>query len=131
MTVSNARRLELYDKMRQAIGDEPAATLMEILPPMDATDIATRHDVDHATIVLRGEMTELRSELRGEMAELRSELRGEMAEIRGEIAELRGAVVAQFGEFRGEFKASTRHSMITIIAAAVTIWLTFYVPSVI
>ena len=42
-----------------------------------------------------------------------------------------GALRADFGEMRGEFRASTRHTIITIVAAAVTIWLTFYVPSVI
>jgi hypothetical protein len=44
------------------------------------------------------------------------------------MAELRGELLAAFGELRGEFKASTRHTIITIVGAAVTIWLTFYLP---
>jgi hypothetical protein len=56
------------------------------------------------------------------MIEVRSDLRGEMhLEF--------GALRADFGALRGEFRASTRHTIITIVAAALTIWLTFYVPT--
>jgi hypothetical protein len=51
---------------------------MELLPPMDPSELATK-----------GDLAVLRAELRGEMVELRGEMRGEMAELRGEIAELR------------------------------------------
>jgi hypothetical protein len=124
MSVSEARRLELYEKIKQTLGAEPAATLMDILPPMSASDIATKADVEHVTYVLRGEMAELRSELRGEMAELRSELRGEMADLRGELR-------SSFADLRADFKTSNRHTIIAIVSAAVTVWLTFYVPTVI
>ena len=46
------------------------------------------------------------------MAELRAEMRGEMAEL------------------RAEFLASSRHTMVTILAAAVSIWLTFHLAQV-
>jgi hypothetical protein len=75
---------------------------------MASTDIATKQDLENLAI-----------QLRGEMAELRGEMRGEFAHLRGEFAEL-----------RGEFRASTRHMIVTIIAAAVSIWLTFYLPAV-
>jgi hypothetical protein len=79
---------------------------------MASTDIATKQDLENLAIQLRGEMAELRGELRGEMAELRGDLRGEFALL------------------RGEFRASTRHTIVTLIAAAVSIWLTFYLPAV-
>ncbi len=50
------------------------------------------------------------------MAELRGELRGETAALRGELI--------------GEFRASTRHTIVTIVAAAVSIWLSLYLPAV-
>ena len=136
---------ELYDKLREVIGSEPAATSMEILPPMSSSDIATTNDVEHVAVALRGDMAELGSELRGEMTELRSDMRTEMTELRtdltGQMIEVRsdlrgemhlefGALRADFGALRGEFRASTRHTIITIVAAALTIWLTFYVPTV-
>jgi hypothetical protein len=144
MDVSQARRFELYDKMRQTIGNDHAATLMEILPPMDANDIATKRDVENATVVMRGEMTELRSELRREITELRTDLRTEMADLRvdltgmthSELGAMRadlstalGMINAQFGELRGEFKASTRHTIVTVVAAATTVWLTAVIPT--
>jgi hypothetical protein len=69
-------------------------------------------------------MAELRGELRGEMNGLRGELLGEMNGLRGEL-------IGAFAELHGEFRASSRHTMVTIIAAAVSIWLTFYLPNVI
>jgi hypothetical protein len=53
--------------MRTVIGSEPAATVMEILPPMSSSDIATKDDTEHIAGVLRGEMIEFRSEPRSEM----------------------------------------------------------------
>ena len=98
--------------MKDAWGEPLASALLEQLPPMASTDIATKQDLENLAIQLRGEMTELR----GEMSELRGELRGEMTALRGELI--------------GEFRASTRHTIVTIIAAAVSIWLTFYLPAV-
>jgi hypothetical protein len=125
VSISEARRLELYDKLKETIGGEPAATLMEILPPMSASEIATHADVEHASVLLRGEM----AELRGEMAELRAELRGEMAELRGELRGEMGELRGDFGLLRAEFKASSRHTIVTIVAAAATIWLSVVLPN--
>lgn len=79
---------------------------------MAPDDYATKHDIEHLAVQLRGEM----AELRGEMSELRGELKGEMAALRGELV--------------GEFRASSRHTLVTIVAAAVSIWLSFYLPAV-
>lgn len=116
---SGSDRLALYGMMKEAWGEPLASALLEQLPPMASTDIATKQDLENLAIQLRGEM----SELRGEMSELRGELRGEMAALRAEL-------VGEFAELRGEFRASTRHTIVTIIAAAVSIWLTFYLPAV-
>lgn len=123
MSTTGAQRLELYDRLKESIGGETAALLMESLPPMNLSEIATASDVERSAGALGGEMAQLRTELRGEMAELRAELRGEMAGLRGE---LRG----DFAELRAEFKASTRHTIVTIVAAAMTVWLSVYLPAV-
>ena len=115
MAATEPDRYEIYEMMRQAWGEPLATVMIRRVPLMDLTQLATKQDVDNMAIQLRGEMSELRgemSELRGEMAELRAEMRGEMAEL------------------RAEFRASSRHTMVTIIAAAVSIWLTFYLPQV-
>lgn len=109
---SGSDRLALYGMMKEAWGEPLASALLEQLAPMASTDIATKQDLENLASQLRGEMAELRGELRGEMAELRGEMRGEFALL------------------RGEFRASTRHTIVTIIAAAVSVWLTFYLPAV-
>ena len=67
-------RLALYGMMKDAWGEELASALLEQLPPMANTDIATKQDLENLAVQLRGEMSELRGELRGEMSELRGEL---------------------------------------------------------
>ena len=46
------------------------------------------------------------------------------------MAELRGEMRGQFALLRGELRASTLHMIVTIIAAGVSIWLSFYLPTV-
>ena len=130
--------------MKDKIGPTGADLLLEALPPMDTSQIATKTDVDNVRIELRGEMSELRgefAELRGEFAELRgematefasvrSEMTTEFASVRGEVSDLRSELLVAVGNLHSDFKLSTRNTIITIIAAAITIWLTFYVPAV-
>lgn len=105
---SGTDRFALYEMMREAWGEPLATALTEQIPPMASSDIATKQDIENLAVQLRGEMSQLRGELRGEMSELRGE----------------------FAELRGEFRASSRHTLVTIIAAAVSIWLSFYLPTV-
>ena len=78
---TEAERRDLFGALERSLGAVPAATLMELLPPVDWGDVARRADVEAQGVALRGEMAELRGELRGEMAELR----GEMAELSARI----------------------------------------------
>jgi hypothetical protein len=95
--VSDRDRRALFEGLAGLLGEERAATMMELLPPVGWGDVMRQAD----GVALRAEMAELRSELRGEMAELRSELRGEMAELRGEMAELRGELARLEGRVAG------------------------------
>ena len=63
---STADRLRLYEHAKETWGDEPARTLMELLPA-DPSELATKSD-----------LAVLRAELREEMAQLRGELRSEL-----------------------------------------------------
>ena len=89
--VSDQDRRELYDVLERRLGQGPAATMMELLPPVGWADVARQSDL----VAIRGEM----SELRGEISELRGELKGDMAglraELKGEIGELRAELRAQ------------------------------------
>ena len=127
---SGTDRFALYEMMREAWGEPLATALTEQIPPMASSDIATKQDVDNLAVHLRGEMSELRGELRGEMSELRGEIRGEMTALRGELLGPFSEVRGEFAELRGEFRASSRHTLVTIVAAAVSIWLSFSLPAV-
>lgn len=58
MSVDERRRLHLYEAARERLGNEAADTLMELLPPMDPSELATK-----------GDLAVLRAELRSEIAE--------------------------------------------------------------
>jgi hypothetical protein len=99
--VSDEARRDLYDALERRLGQGPAGTLMELLPPVGWADVARTSDL----VAVRGEMAQLRGEigeLRGEMGVLRgemSEIRGEMSEIRGEIAKLSARIDGQIPRF--------------------------------
>ena len=86
MSVSDADRRHLFERLEAALGESGAAVLMELLPPVGWADVARQSDI----AALRGEM----AELRGEMAELRAELRGEMAELRAHVDSLVPKLIA-------------------------------------
>ncbi len=103
--VSDQDRRELYMALEQQLGGGPAATMMELLPPVGWADVARQSDlvaVRGEMAGLRGEMAQLRGEmgeLRGEMGELRGELKGELAEVRGELATLSARIDGQIPRF--------------------------------
>ncbi|MDQ4089076.1 MAG: hypothetical protein M3163_02050 [Actinomycetota bacterium] len=89
--VSDQDRRDLYMALERQLGGGPAATMMELLPPVGWADVARQSDL----VALRGEMAEIRGELKGAMAELRGEMAELRAGLKGEIAALRGDVKAQ------------------------------------
>ncbi len=103
--VSDEARRDLYDALERRLGQGPAGTLMELLPPVGWADVARTSDlvaVRGEMAQLRGEMGEIRGEMgeiRGEMGELRGELKGEMAEVRGELARLNARIDGQIPKF--------------------------------
>ena len=55
MTISEQQRLHLFKTLEQRLGDDDAATMMELLPPVGWADVATKHDLDAQSDLLRGE----------------------------------------------------------------------------
>jgi len=90
--VSDQDRRGLYDALEKRLGEGPAETLMELLPPVGWADVARQYDL----VAVRGEMAGLRGEMAG--------LRGEMGGLRGEMAELRAEVRGEIGELRAEVR---------------------------
>lgn len=86
MALDERHRLALHEAARNALGPEPALTLMELLPPVGWTDVATRHDLDD----LRRTVEEVDRRLSVRIDALDERLTGEMrnfaAEVRAEMA---------------------------------------------
>jgi hypothetical protein len=64
--VSDQARRELYDVLERRLGEGPATTMMELLPPVGWADVARQSDLT----ALRGEMAELRAEIRSQLPRL-------------------------------------------------------------
>jgi hypothetical protein len=84
---SQARQSELYARLQEVLGPQPAETLMTLFTTR--ADLATKADLTELRGELSGEMASLRGELRSEMAYLRGELRNEMAGLREDMRQLR------------------------------------------
>jgi len=80
MAVDEPRRLRFYEAMRQVLGEQEAATLMEYLPPVGWADVATKRDLDALRAELRGDTAEVRGDIHAEIAELRTEMHDALRE---------------------------------------------------
>ena len=63
--------------MVRGLGGGPAATMMELLPPVGWSDVARQSDLT----ARRGEMAQLRGELKVELSELRAELKAQVPRL--------------------------------------------------
>jgi len=85
-------RFHLRASLAQHIGDEPAARLMEALPPYNWTDIVTKND-------LKAEMAQVRLEIAGLRAEIHSLMRTQLIQMTTIFSIINASMVAvlQFG----------------------------------
>jgi len=119
MTTTEAERLRLLQRLEEVLGPDEATTLMDHLPPLGWSDVATKHDLaanrvltksdlDLGLAEFRIEMGEFRTEIREEFAEFRTEMRGEFRsfqiEMRGEMADFREEMRGEMADFREEMR---------------------------
>ena len=92
---SHARETELYARLQEVLGSQPAETLMTMLPTTD--QYATKADLSDLRIEMKTELTELKQDMR--------ELRGELSQfVRTFIVAQATAMVALTGIFIGVTK---------------------------
>ena len=89
--VSDQERRDLYDALERGLGEGPATTMMELLPPVGWSDLARQSDL----VAVRGEI----AEVRGEIAEVRGEIGRLRGELTGEIAKLSARIDGQIPKF--------------------------------
>ena len=74
MSITQSRRYEMHEVLREKLGVGIADTLVEHLPPEGWGDVATKKDLSQVRTELQMEIALLRSELHQEIALLRSEM---------------------------------------------------------
>lgn len=67
MAIDEQMRYEIHEWFRSEAGDERAAAIMSLLPPVGWADVATRHDLDHVGESLEHRMDVLAVGIRSEM----------------------------------------------------------------
>ncbi|MFP5319524.1 MAG: hypothetical protein ACLGI2_14680 [Acidimicrobiia bacterium] len=120
MSIDERSRHELFLRLEQVLGPEPASTLMEHLPPAGWADVATKHDVATLRRELSADMALLRSDLTSDMAVLRSDLTGQInkvgADLSGEIALVRSDLGGEISLVRSE-TVSMKHEILATVRA--------------
>jgi len=122
MSIDERSRHELYLRLEDALGPEPANTLMEHLPPVGWADVATRHDLEAHLGLLRTDLEAqvglLRTDLEAQMGLLRTDLEAQMGLLRhdleAQVGLLRTDLEAQMGLLRTDLEAQVgtlRHDL--------------------
>lgn len=97
MALDEADRHELYQRLEEAIGRGPTATIMTLLPHAGWDDVARTRDLDLLRAELRAEIAGVRTEV----AELRSDvadaLRSQTMTLLAAMVTISGLTVAAAG----------------------------------
>jgi chromosome segregation ATPase len=117
MTTGIRDRDTLYVRLREVLGDEQAATLMELLPP-DREQLATKADV----LAVKTDLQEVKTDLQDVKTELQAdiaELKAEVAGLKADFADMKSSMV-KFDERLWEFHGALRSQTRTFVTATVS-----------
>ena len=146
MTVTDAERAALHDKLTDVLGTKEASKLMEHLPPIGWDQLATKDDLkasegrlgaridgtnvrldetnarlDGTNVRLDGTNARLH-EMGMQLSEFRGEFSEFRGEIRGELSEFRGGFTAIRGEFHLALAKHFRQTLFVLIGFALAMW---------
>ena len=109
MSITDSKRTDIHNCLRDLMGHDMADIMMEFLPPVGWGEVVRRQDVNSLGVALRSEMSVMGSDLHTEIAEVRNGLKADIAEVRTEltakIAGVRNELKSDIAELRGEFVA--------------------------
>ena len=92
VAITEETRYQLFQRVEQVLGEDYAAILMELLPPVGWADVATKRDLDHQRVALTADIdamgAALRSEVHDQGVALRSEIHALGTELRSELRDL-------------------------------------------
>jgi hypothetical protein len=113
MAIDDRSRSDLLRRLDEVLGPDIAVLLMNHLPPTGWRDVATVHDLENQSVLLRSEMTQFGGELRSEIALLRSDLDARTDLLRAEIT---SAKLETLATLRGELANQTRTLVLGLFA---------------
>ena len=119
MTPSETKRLALFEKLVEALEEEPAVTLMEYLPPGGWDQVATKADLAATEERINGRFAKVDGRF--------AKIDGRFAKIDGRFAELEGRMEARFAEVNARIDTGltqTRNEMLKAINRQTYIWTT-------
>ena len=114
MPIDEKRRSELFRVMSEQLGEEPAITMFELLPP-PGSDLATRDDL-HG-LEQRMELMEQRLDARIDGVEQRLDAR--IDGVEQQLATLRHELTAVFRAELGQVAAGHTRAMVAAMATTV------------
>lgn len=91
MAIDERSRHAMYLRLEEVLGAEQATTLMEHLPPVGWSDVATRRDIEVLT---------------GEIGSLQAATTRDVDGLGREIGSLRAAITHGFDELRDQIRAA-------------------------
>ena len=120
-------RWALMRRLIEVLGEEEAETLMDSLPPVVWSQLATKDDLGALEKRLMSTMdtkfTEFKSEIRNEFTEFKSEIRNEFtdfkSEIRGDLGAMKGELTAMEGKWALQLARATRTMVLSFVGVAV------------
>lgn len=77
MSITEAERHELHQRLKEVLGPDKASILMEHLPPVGWADVATKQDLEH----LRQDLEHLRVATKQDLAHTETTLRAEITHL--------------------------------------------------
>ena len=109
MSVDEGARFRLFESAQRQLGHDEAVTLMEMLPPLPWSDVATKEDLSSLGAAMKSDLAVLGSELRAEMSQLKGELRSDMSDLKGELrsdmSDLKGELRSEMSDLKGELRS--------------------------
>lgn len=127
MAVDERSRHELYVKLQEVLGPEPATTFMEMTPPV-GTDVATTQEVaavKQEVVAVRHEVGVLKQDvgvLKQDVASLRQEMGFMNVDLHKDMELLRFELLAAF---RGELNTALTSQMKSVVFANTSLFVAF------
>jgi len=104
MAISQGKRTELHQELREKLTVDTADTLMDYLPPDGWSEVAMKSDLASLEVALKSDITSLEAAMKSDLALLRAEVKADIAELRtstqSDIAELRTATQKDIAELK-------------------------------